>query len=130
MLTPRIRTYLWAHVAIVALVAWLAPTTAFADDAEAGKAIYTVNCVACHGATGKGDGVVGAVLQPPPRDFSAGIFMFDTDGDGQTGTDADIKKVIQSGGAAFGGSPLMAPWPVLTDADIANVIAYIRTFKQ
>jgi len=130
MLTPRIRTYLWAHVAIVALVAWLAPTTAFADDAEAGKAIYTVNCVACHGATGKGDGVVGAVLQPPPRDFSAGVFMFDTDGDGQTGTDADLKNVIMKGGGAFGGSPLMAPWPVLTEADIENLIAYIRTFKQ
>jgi mono/diheme cytochrome c family protein len=130
MLTPRIRTYLWAHVAIAALVAWLAPTPAFAGDADAGKALYTVNCVACHGATGKGDGPVGAVLQPPPRDFSAGIFMFDTDGDGQTGTDADIKNVIQKGGMAFGGSPLMAPWPVLTDADVANVIAYIRSFKQ
>jgi cytochrome c551/c552 len=56
--------------------------------------------------------------------------MFDTDGDGQTGTDADLKNVIQKGGAAFGGSALMAPWPVLTDADIENLIAYIRTFKQ
>ena len=58
------------------------------------------------------------------------MFLFDTDGDGQTGTDADLKNVITKGGAAFGGSPLMAPWPVLTDADIANLIAYIRTFKQ
>jgi mono/diheme cytochrome c family protein len=130
MLTPRIRTYLWAYVAVVALVAWLAPSTACAGDAAAGKATYSVNCVACHGETGKGDGVVGAVLQPPPRDFSAGLFMFDTDGDGQTGTDADLKNVISKGGGAFGGSPLMAPWPVLTEADIENLIAYIRTFKQ
>jgi mono/diheme cytochrome c family protein len=129
MLTARIRTYLWAYVAVALSIAWLAPTTAFAGDAAAGKAIYSVNCVACHGETGKGDGVVGAVLQPPPRDFSAGDFLFDTDGDGQTGTDADLKNVINKGGGAFGGSPLMAPWPVLTDADIENLIAYIRTFK-
>lgn len=130
MLTPRIRTHLLATAAVVALIAWLAPTNAFAGDAAAGQTIYAVNCIACHGATGKGDGVVGAVLQPPPRDFSAGVFMFDTDGDGQTGTDADIKNVITKGGGAFGGSPLMAPWPVLTDADIDNIIAYIRSFKQ
>jgi mono/diheme cytochrome c family protein len=129
MLTARIRTRLWAYVAVALSIAWLAPTTVFAGDAAAGKATYSVNCVACHGETGKGDGVVGAVLQPPPRDFSAGEFMFDTDGDGQTGTDADLKNVIQKGGGAFGGSALMAPWPVLTDADIENLIAYIRTFK-
>ena len=129
MLTPRIRPVLWAYVAVALSIAWLAPTTVFAGDAAAGKAIYSVNCVACHGATGKGDGVVGAVLQPPPRDFSVGEFLFDTDGDTQTGTDADITNVIKKGGAAFGGSALMAPWPVLTDADIENLIAHIRTFK-
>jgi len=31
---------------------------------------------------------------------------------------------------AFGGSPLMAPWPALSDQDIANITAYIRTLKQ
>ena len=89
-----------------------------------------MNCVPCHGETGKGDGPVGAVLQPPPRDLSSGEFVFDADGDGQKGTDADLKAVITKGGAAFGGSPLMAPWPMLSDADIDNVIAFIRTLKQ
>ena len=130
MPTPRIRTDFRAYLAAAALVAWLAPTPALAGDAAAGKALYSVNCVACHGETGHGDGVVGRVLKPPPRDFTAAHFMFDTDGDGKTGTDADLKNVIQKGAGAFGGSPLMAPWPVLTDADVENLIAYIRTFKQ
>jgi mono/diheme cytochrome c family protein len=37
--------------------------------------------------------------------------------------------VIVKGGAAFGGSPLMAPWGHLSDKDRENVIAYIRSLK-
>jgi mono/diheme cytochrome c family protein len=119
-----------ATIAVVAAIAALAsPTSAFADSA-AGKLIYDTTCSACHGFAGKGDGPVGVALQPKPRDFSTGEFFFDTDKDGKKGTDADLRAVIQKGGAAFGGSALMAPWPTLSEADVANVIAYIRSFKQ
>jgi mono/diheme cytochrome c family protein len=130
MRKPSIRKHLWTCVAVAALVAWLAPTTAFASDADAGKAVYTINCFACHGPTGKGDGPVGVALQPPPRDLSSGDFVFDTDGDGQKGTDTDLKNVITKGGAAYGGSPLMAPWPTLSEADVDNLVAFIRSLKQ
>jgi mono/diheme cytochrome c family protein len=130
MRKPSIRKHLWTCVAVVALFAWLVPTTARAGDAAAGKAVYDINCMACHGATGKGDGPVGVALQPPPRDFSAGHFVFDTDGDGKKGTDADLKNVITKGAAAFGGSPLMAPWPTLSEADVENLIAHIRSLQQ
>lgn len=106
------------------------PALAAAADTDAGKAAFELNCVSCHGATGKGDGPVGKVLQPPPRDFSVGEFKFDTDGDGTPGQDADLKGVILQGAAAFGGSPLMAPWPSLSEDDVANVIAYIRSLKE
>ncbi len=115
--------------AVAALAALTSPTSAFAD-AAAGKLIYDITCSTCHGVTGKGDGVVGVALQPRPRDFSIGEFMFDTNEDGKKGTDTDLKAVIQKGGAAFGGSALMAPWPTLSEADVANVIAYIRSLKQ
>jgi mono/diheme cytochrome c family protein len=127
--TPRIRFA--AFVAAAALFTWLAPTNALAGDAAAGKAAYTTNCASCHGDTGKGDGPVGAALPPPsPRDFSTGDFKFDTDEDGETGSDADLKGVITKGAAAFGGSALMAPWPTLSEAEVDNVIAFIRTLKE
>jgi mono/diheme cytochrome c family protein len=113
--------------AALAFLLLLAPAVARAGDAAAGKASFVANCAACHGESGKGDGPVGKALTPPPRNFSTRQFKFDTDGDGKTGTDADLRNVIQKGGAAFGGSPLMAPWPALSDAEIANLIAYIRT---
>jgi mono/diheme cytochrome c family protein len=121
---------LCTFAAVLAAAALLAPGAALAaGDAAAGKVLFTTNCESCHGPLGKGDGPVGAALTPPPRDFSKAEFKFDTDKDGKTGTDADLKNVIQKGGAAFGGSPLMAPWPTLSDADINNLIAYIRTLK-
>jgi len=103
------------------------PLGASAGNTGAGKAVYTTNCAACHGDKGDGQGPVGVTLQPPPRDFSTADFAFDTDGDGQKGTDADLVNVIKQGAAAYGGSPLMAPFAHLADPDIQDVIAYIRT---
>ena len=111
-----------------ALLGW--PLGASAGDAAAGKTVYTTNCASCHGDSGKGDGPVGAALDPRPRDFSAGDFKFDTDGDGQAGSDADLKAVITKGAGDFGGSPLMAPWAHLPASDIDNLIAYIRSLRQ
>jgi len=114
-----------------ALALLTAPAAAFAaGDAAAGKAVFDANCSSCHGMTGAGDGPVGAALNPKPRDFTKGEFKFDTDKDGKTGTDQDLTNVIRNGGAAYGGSALMAPWAALSDADVANVIAYIRTLKK
>ena len=118
-------------VSMAALATLLAPASASAGDAAAGKAPYTTNCVSCHGETGKGDGPVGQVLQPPPRDFSVGDFAFDTDEDGKIGTDADLKAVIAKGAAAFDGNQMMAAWGgILSDADVDNIVAYIRTLKK
>jgi mono/diheme cytochrome c family protein len=114
---------------ISAIAALAFPAIAVAGDAAAGKTIFEVNCSTCHGMTGKGDGPLAPALNPKPRDLSAGVFNFDTDGDGTNGSDADLKAVITKGAAAFGGSPLMAPWPALADADVDNIIAFIRTLK-
>jgi mono/diheme cytochrome c family protein len=114
-----------------AIVALSLPVAALASgDAAAGKALFNTNCMSCHGPGGQGDGPVAAALSPKPRDLSKGEFNFDTDKDGKPGSDADIKGVIKNGAAAYGGSPLMAPWPALSDADLDNLVAFIRTLKE
>ena len=121
------RMLLTAAIAVGGLVCAL---PSWAGDAAAGEVIFVTNCATCHGTGGKGDGPVGAALNPPPRDFTQGDFKFDTDNDGTPGTDVDIKNVVTNGGAAYGGSALMAPWPTLSDEDISSVIIYIRSLKE
>ena len=116
--------------AVLALAASVIPAAAIAGDAAAGKVIFDTNCMTCHGMTGAGDGPLAVALDPKPRDLSGGSFKFDTDEDGAAGTDTDLKNVITQGAMAFGGSALMAPWPSFSDADVANVIAYIRSLKK
>jgi len=105
------------------------PASVWAADAAAGKALFEANCASCHGTSGKGDGPVGAALNPPPRDFTQGNFKFDADGDGTPGEDDDLKMVIKNGAMAYGGSALMAPWPTLSDQQVQDIVAYIRTLK-
>ena len=100
------------------------------NNVSEGKILYDTNCVSCHGVAGKGDGPVGSVLIPKPRNFAVGDFVFDADEDGEVGSDEDIKLLIKEGAANFGGSALMSPWGLFSDKDLFNLVAYIRTLKQ
>lgn len=102
----------------------LTGSPALAADVDAGKQTYQAMCASCHGAEGKGDGPAGAALDPKPRDF--------TDSEWQKSvTDEHIAKVTKEGGQAAGLSPLMPPWgQSLSDADVENVVAYVRTLDD
>lgn len=126
----RIRTR-WSLAALGLAAGALIAPNAGAGDADAGKTVYQTYCMSCHGESGKGDGPVGAALNPHPRDFSVGAFKYDANGDGKPGEDADLKMIVANGAAAYGGSPLMAPWGgALSDEDIENVIAYVRSLHK
>jgi len=119
---------------LMMIAAFVIPSVSYAADAEAGNSKFQQLCVSCHGAEGKGDGPTGLALaaakQPAPLDFTVGQFKFDTDGDGVTGTDIDIKNVITRGAQPYGGSMMMAPVMGLSGSDLDNVIALIRSLKQ
>ena len=89
-----------------------------------GKAKYQEVCAACHGATGKGDGPAAAGLPTKPRNHTDGAYM------GKL-KDQQIFDTIKKGGQAVGKSPLMPPWGgQLTDAQIQDLVAYIRTLAR
>lgn len=93
-------------------------------DAKAGKADYQMFCASCHGMSGAGDGPVAATLEPKPVAHNDGNVMNPL-------TNAYLFQVIQEGGAAVGKSQLMAPWGgVLSDAQIHNVVAFIRSLAD
>ncbi|GDX79307.1 hypothetical protein LBMAG42_11180 [Deltaproteobacteria bacterium] len=84
---------------------------------------YAQTCVACHGAAGKGDGPAAAALTPKPANFTDAAFW-------AARTDDVVKKAIKEGGPAVGKSPIMAPLGAgLTDGQLTEVVAYLKTFK-
>jgi len=108
-------------------------SSAVADaDIDKGKSVYNGvgACAACHGASGKGDGPAGGVLTPKPRDFTVGDYVYDTNGDGTKGSEADLFDVITNGSAKYGGSPLMAGRADIPEADRKALIKYIVSLKQ
>ncbi len=47
---------------------------------QAGEAIFTQNCEACHGSNGTGDGPTGAFLNPHPANLTQASFWAQGDG--------------------------------------------------
>lgn len=87
-----------------------------------GRELYKANCVACHGESGKGDGPGAGVLKPPPRDHTDRAYM-------STLSDKEIGDIIRMGGA-IKGKPLMPSHPQINGADLAAVVAYVRSLSQ
>ena len=54
-------------IALLVLAAAAPPPTPKLLDT--GKAVYDLNCAACHGASGQGDGPVAFAVKPPPRNL-------------------------------------------------------------
>jgi len=88
-----------------------------ADAATDGAKVFQVNCESCHGPQGHGDGPAGVVLDPQPKNLPELA--------AQVGDDYLFWRVST-------GKPgtSMAPWAgILTDEQIWQAIAYVRTLK-
>jgi mono/diheme cytochrome c family protein len=83
---------------------------------KAGKTIYDKNCASCHGKAGLGDGVKARALKTFPGDFSKAEYQDQTDGDQFYKTKTGRGEMPKYEGK-------------IPDADIWNVVNYMRTFK-
>jgi mono/diheme cytochrome c family protein len=92
-----------------------------ADAVAAGKDIFTSNCASCHGDSGKGDGPAGASLNPKPADLTEPA---KNDSDGEL-----LWHVAEGSGAGTPGSAMPAWKNTLSQDQMWQVIAYLRTLK-
>jgi mono/diheme cytochrome c family protein len=99
-----------------------APTATASGDAAHGQQIYSQTCSPCHGATGKGDGPAAASLNPKPADHSSAAVV-------GARTDAQLAEIIKMGGSVVG-KPTMPPAPQLSEADLKDVVAYMRQLSK
>jgi disulfide bond formation protein DsbB len=99
------------------------PTTTPAGDAVAGQAAFAASCSSCHGPEGKGIAGLG-------KDLTTSEWVV-------TQSDADLVAFLQSGRPAS--DPLnttgidMPPKggnPALSEADLENIVAYMRSIHQ
>src|SRR5262247_3876489 len=91
-----------------------------------GKAVYDKHCVECHGADGKGDGPAAAYQTPRPRDFSTGKYKIRSTETGSVPTDEDLVRSVRQG---LYGSAMPAWDRILSDTDIQDVVAYIKSLS-
>jgi len=99
---------------LVALLV-LAPVLWAGGNAEAGKAVYDKKCASCHAKDGAGNPGIAKAMKVELRHLGAK--------EAQAKSDADLKKDTVEGVGKMKGIKL-------TDAEAADVIAYLRTLKQ
>ncbi|MEW6246947.1 MAG: c-type cytochrome [Nitrospirota bacterium] len=90
------------------------------DVVEKGKALYhgKGTCFNCHGASGRGDGIVAMGLEPSPRNFHHHGFW-------RHRTEGEVFWVIKHGSP---GTAMIGFGNVLTDEEIWAIIRYERSF--
>ncbi len=94
------------------------PIAATSDSLTRGQELYTANCLACHGATGQGDGPDAANMAPPPADFTAPHAAVHSD--------AELYDWIRNGKPGTA----MPAFGDLTDEQIWDLINYIQVELQ
>lgn len=98
------------------------PLRNMAAAATAGKPLFEANCVPCHGDQGKGDGPIAASLTPKPANL--------TEGDVVTDPDGELFLAVRMGKKDKDGKVTMAPLSKLTDEQIWQIVAYVRTLAK
>jgi len=87
-----------------------------------GHRVFLQRCATCHGPQGRGDGQNAYNLQPPPPDFQESLAKL---------SPADRRKVVESGTASLGRSPLCPAWGRSLDPDdVDAVLAWLEVASR
>jgi cytochrome c oxidase cbb3-type subunit 2 len=86
---------------------------------QAGGAIYAANCAICHGAEADGRGQRREGMNPPPANLTLPPW-------------SDAATAGRTFLAIRNGVPrtAMPPWPMLSDQQIWQLVAYITSLKK
>lgn len=85
---------------------------------EIGKTTYAAQCATCHGSAGMGDGPAAAAFNPPPRDFTKGVWT-------QGGTPTQVFKTVSGG---IPGTPMPA-FDTLGLKERWGIVHFIRSLS-
>src|SRR5579862_9878979 len=118
--------FVYASLAVASTLTAAASVPAAQDPVAHGKTIYASRCVECHGTTGHGDGPAGPHLTPAPRDLTSGKYKIRSTETGSIPTDDDL---IQSVPQGLYGTAMPAWDGILSDADIRDVVQFIKTLS-
>jgi mono/diheme cytochrome c family protein len=118
----RVR-YVCATAATVLVAVAFSQMSARLDAQPRGKNVYDAHCVECHGESGRGDGPSAAYLTPHPRDFTSAKYKIRSTESGSVPTDEDLMQSVRQG---LYGTAMPAWARILSDVEIADVVAYIK----
>jgi len=90
-----------------------------------GFAVYSRNCVGCHGIKGDGTGPAAVRLFTKPRNFTTGVFKFRSTPNGQLPLDEDLSRTIRQG---LKGSS-MPMFEFLPERERSAVIEFIKLYS-
>lgn len=83
-----------------------------------GRTAYKLQCVVCHGESGKGNGTVAAAMNPRPSDLTDSVRMARL-------TDDSLFQILAKGRGAMPGFGTK-----LKVAQLCEIVAYLRTLKR
>jgi DMSO reductase family type II enzyme heme b subunit len=128
MFAASIKNSLMATAIAGLLAISFTPAMAKPGDVKKGDAIYLKRCLQCHGKEGDGLGSAAERLNPPPRDFSLGLYKFKTSAfDADLPNDEDLFRMIRDG---MPGTAMPGWSDILSEQDMWDVVAYIKVFAE
>jgi DMSO reductase family type II enzyme heme b subunit len=104
------------------------PLQAAPGDAANGLEIYNKRCTWCHGVEGDGQGAAVEYLNPPPRDFTSGLYKIKTTHfDDAVPNDDDIYRMIKDG---MPGTAMPGWSDILNEKEMWDLVAQIKVFSE